>query len=120
MRISNGARNDCLFCQIVAGTVPSTKVYADQRVVAFEDIHPAAPVHVLLVPRKHIASVADLEPADEQLVGEMVWRAKLIAAERGVAEDGYRLVFNVRKHGGQVIDHLHLHLLGGKRLGSMT
>lgn len=120
MRISNGVRDDCQFCKIVAGAVPSTKVYEDERVLAFKDIHPAAPVHILFVPRKHIATIAELEPEDERLIGEMIWRAKLIAVEQGIADDGYRLVFNVRQHGGQVIDHIHLHLIGGKKLGPMA
>lgn len=111
---------ECLFCGIAAGSLPSEKVLEDADIVAFKDAHPVAPVHVLLVPRKHIPSVAELEPSDEELVGILVWKAKLLAEELGIAEDGYRLVFNIHKHAGQVIDHLHLHLLGGRRLGHLA
>lgn len=111
---------DCLFCRIAAGTVPSDMVYTDDDLVAFRDLHPVAPVHLLIVPRKHVASVAELEPTDEQLVGRLVWRAKLLAQELGVAEAGYRLVLNVRRHAGQVVDHLHLHLIGGRPLGHLA
>lgn len=110
----------CLFCGIVEGTVPSTRVFADDRLVAFEDIHPVAPTHILIVPRAHIASVADMTDEHKELVGEMVVRAKTIAEERGIDRDGYRLVFNVRSHGGQVVDHVHLHVIGGKKLGRMA
>jgi len=110
----------CLFCGIASGTVPSTKEYEDDTLVVFADIHPVAPVHLLVVPRKHIASVADLSADDERLVGVMVMRAKEIAAKKGIAKDGYRLVFNVRDHGGQFVDHLHLHLIGGAKLGPMA
>lgn len=110
----------CLFCGIVAGTIPSTKEYEDETLVVFADIHPVAPVHLLVVPRKHIPSAADLTADDRTLVGEMVLCAKEIAAKKGIAQDGYRLVFNVRDHGGQVVDHLHLHLIGGVKLGPMA
>lgn len=112
--------DDCLFCRIASGSLASTKVYEDDDVVAFNDIHPAAPIHVLLIPRKHIASLADVEAGDEKLVGELVRRAKILAEELGVAANGYRLVFNIRKHAGQVVDHLHLHLIGGKQLGHLV
>ncbi len=112
--------SDCLFCKIATGTIASTKVYEDGSVVAFNDIHPAAPVHILLVPRKHITSVATLEPGDCQLVAELIWRAKLLAEAQGIAEGGYRLVFNVRSHAGQVVNHLHLHLIGGKKLSGLA
>ncbi len=112
--------SDCLFCRIASGSIPSTKEYEDDDLVVFADIHPVAPVHLLVIPRKHIASVADLSADDTGLVGEMVMRAKEIAAKKGIAKDGYRLVFNVRDHGGQVIDHIHLHIIGGERLGPMA
>jgi histidine triad (HIT) family protein len=88
--------------------------------MAFPDIKAKAPVHLLIIPKKHIASVSDLEKEDIALVGKMIFRAKLLAEERGIAKNGYRLVFNCRQHAGQVIDHLHLHLLGGKPLGEMV
>lgn len=112
--------SDCLFCGIVHGTVPSTKVFADDLLVAFEDIRPVAPTHVLIVPRTHLASVAELTGEHEALVGAMVMRAKAIAEARGIDREGYRLVFNVRSHGGQIVDHIHLHLIGGKKLGRMA
>ena len=101
----------CLFCKIAAGELPSETLYADSRVRAFRDLHPKAPVHILIVPKKHIASVADLAHGDAALVGEMIIAAKLVAAQEGLP--GYKLVVNVGREGGQVIDHLHLHLLGG-------
>lgn len=111
---------DCLFCRIARREVPATIVYEDDRIVAFDDIRPLAPVHVLLVPRQHFASVADMTEADVALVGSLVWRATRLAQDRGLEADGYRLVFNTRQHAGQVIDHVHLHLLGGKLLGRMA
>lgn len=111
---------DCLFCKIAAGEVPATTVYEDREVVAFNDIRPVAPVHVLVVPRKHIVSVAELGDEDVALVGTMITRARSIAEAQGIAGPGYRLVFNVRDHGGQIVDHLHLHIIGGKKLGSMA
>ena len=102
---------DCLFCNIVAGTLPSETLYEDSNVRAFRDVHPKAPVHILIVPKKHIASVADLTHDDAALVGELVISAKSVAAREGLP--GYKLVVNVGRDGGQVIDHLHLHLLGG-------
>ncbi|MBI4092967.1 MAG: histidine triad nucleotide-binding protein [Candidatus Kerfeldbacteria bacterium] len=118
--ISNKANEQCLFCKIAAKRAPSTIVYEDDLVVAFNDIRPIAPVHVLIVPRKHIATLVDLEEQDDRLIGAMVWRAKRLAEQLGVAMTGYRLVFNVRQHAGQIVDHIHLHLIGGKKLGSMA
>jgi histidine triad (HIT) family protein len=94
--------------------------YEDELVVAFDDIAPKAPVHVLIVPKKHIVSTATLEDGDEQIAGHMIRTAQKIAEQLSIAEKGYRLVFNTRNHGGQVVDHIHLHLLGGQRLGSMV
>lgn len=111
---------NCLFCQIASGKKPSAKRFEDELVVAFDDIAPKAPVHILIVPRKHIASVAELEKGDEKLVGHMVRVAQKLAEDLNIAEQGYRLVFNVRSHGGQIIDHIHLHLIGGQKLGSMV
>jgi histidine triad (HIT) family protein len=107
---------DCIFCKIVAGEIPSTQVYRDEQVTAFRDINPAAPVHVLIVPNRHIASVNDLTAEDEPLIGHLFSVAKQIAAEEGIAESGYRLIINTGPAGGQVVFHLHLHLLGGHRM----
>ena len=106
----------CIFCKIVAGGQSNERVYQDDQVSAFWDVHPAAPTHLLIVPNRHIASVNELSPEDESLVGHMVLVARQLAYERGFAEDGYRLIVNTGPHGGQHIYHLHLHLLGGKRL----
>jgi histidine triad (HIT) family protein len=107
---------DCIFCKIVAGEIPSTQVYRDEQVTAFRGINPAAPVHVLIVPNRHIASVNDLTAEDEPLIGHLFSVAKQIAAEEGIAESGYRLIINTGPDGGQEVDHLHLHLLGGQRM----
>lgn len=109
--------SDCLFCRIVAGTIPSKQVYGDDRVVAFSDVNPQAPLHVLLVPRRHIASLNDLGPDDDGLVGEMVRRAASIAKGKGYAERGFRTVFNCNADAGQTVFHIHLHLLAGRGLG---
>lgn len=112
---------DCLFCRIGQHQLPSTVVFEDDEFLAFKDIHPKAPVHVLIIPKEHImASVADMSEGDQAVLGRILWRAKQIAAERGIEADGYRLVFNVRRHGGQEVDHVHLHLLGGQPLGTMA
>lgn len=108
---------DCLFCRIIAGKVPSTPVYSDDHVYAFRDIHPQAPAHVLVVPRKHVATLNDLTPDDDALVGEVVRRAGLIARQLGYAETGYRTVFNCNAAAGQTVFHVHLHLLGGRQMG---
>ncbi len=111
---------DCLFCKISAGTIPSTVRYQDESVIAFDDIRPAAPIHILIIPRQHIPTIDDLEPKDEPLAGKLLYTAQQIAREQGIAQTGYRLVFNVRNHGGQAVDHLHLHLIGGKQLGPVA
>lgn len=107
----------CLFCSIANGDVPASLVYQDDSLVAFNDINPQAPTHVLIVPRRHIASLNDLQPGDDGIVGEMVRRAAAIAAERGIANGGYRTVFNTNRDAGQTVFHIHLHLLGGRSLG---
>ena len=106
--------NSCLFCRIVAGEVPASIVYKDERVLAFNDINPQGPTHVLVVPKKHIASLNDLTPEDDQIVGEVVRRAAAIARERGIAESGFRTVFNTNRGAGQTVFHIHLHLIGGR------
>ena len=106
----------CIFCQIAAGEIPSEFLYEDDEFVAFNDIHPQTPVHILIVPKKHIVSIADLAADDVPLVGRIMAVAKKVAEDVGVAEKGYRLVINTRPDGGQVIMHLHMHLLGGRKL----
>ncbi len=110
---------DCIFCKIVEGSIPSKKVFENEHVLAFEDIQPAAPVHILIIPKKHIPTMNDVEKEDAALIAELFAAARHIAAERGIAEDGYRLVNNVNRDGGQVVYHLHIHLLGGKKLGAL-
>ncbi len=107
---------DCLFCKIIVGEIPSTKVYEDDRVYAFEDINPQAPTHVLVVPKSHISTLNDLTAQDNEIVGHMVYTASRIAAGRGVHESGYRTIFNVNADAGQVVFHIHLHVLGGRQL----
>ena len=107
---------DCLFCKIVEGQIPATIVFQDDHVVAFKDITPRAPTHVLIVPRRHIASLNDLGAGDDALVGEMVRAAAAIAKEQGLADRGYRTVFNCNADAGQTVFHIHLHLLGGRTM----
>ena len=107
-------RPDCLFCRIVAGEIPSDRVHEDDQVIAFRDIAPRAPTHILVIPRAHIASAAELTEADGPLLGRLFGAAAQIAREQGIADAGYRLVTNVGRWGGQTVDHLHLHLMGGR------
>ena len=107
---------DCLFCRIVAGEIPAKVVHETATILAFRDVDPKAPVHVLIIPREHIASVNALEPQHASLVGELFLAARSIAAEEGLADDGYRLVMNTGAGAGQSVWHIHLHLLGGRDL----
>ena len=107
---------DCLFCKIIAGELPSNKVYSDDEVYAFHDISPAAPVHVLLIPKKHMSAVNDADTESQALLGNLLLKANDIAAQLGLADDGFRYVINTGKNGGQTVFHLHLHILGGKRM----
>jgi len=106
---------NCLFCKIVEGSIPSTAVYSDETCYAFADIQPKAPAHVLIVPRRHIASIAEAAPSDESLLGHLMLVAAQIARDKGLG-NGYRVVTNIGSDGGQSVDHLHLHLLGGRAL----
>ena len=106
---------DCLFCKIIAGQIPSKKVYEDDRVFAFEDINPQAPTHVLIIPKTHVAGLKEAQAEDAEIIGYCHLVAAKLARERGI-EDGYRTVFNVGPHAGQSVFHLHLHLLGGRSL----
>ncbi len=107
---------DCLFCRIASGAIPARRAYEDDALVAFHDLNPQAPAHVLIVPRKHIATLNDLAPEDEATVGAMVRCAAAIAREMGHAEAGYRTVFNCNAAAGQSVFHIHLHLLAGRDL----
>lgn len=107
---------DCLFCKIVNKEIPADIVFENEKVLAFKDIHPAAPVHILIIPKKHIPSVDFLEEKDKELIGDIVLTAKKIASDEKITETGYRLAFNVGKDAGQTVEHLHLHLLGGIKL----
>jgi histidine triad (HIT) family protein len=106
----------CLFCSIINHEINASIVYEDDLVVAFNDINPQAPTHVLIVPRRHIASLSDLTAADNELVGELVRRAAAIAKDRGLAAGGFRTVFNTNRDAGQTVFHIHLHLLGGRTM----
>jgi histidine triad (HIT) family protein len=107
---------DCLFCKIIAGEIPAAIVHQDETIVAFSDINPQAPLHVLIVPRRHIPSLNDLTPEDDQLVGSMFRRAAALAREHGYQDRGYRTVFNTNREAGQTVFHIHLHLLAGRGL----
>ena len=104
---------DCLFCKIAAGTIPVTRLYEDEQVLAFPDINPQAPVHVLLIPKQHIASLAQTTKEDAALLGHLLAAAAEVAQQQGLV-NGYRLVINTGPDGGQTVDHLHVHLLGGR------
>ena len=108
---------DCLFCKIASGQIKSDIVYSDDRVVAFKDINPEAPVHVLIIPRKHIETLNDLSEQDADLAGYVLLAAKKIAKDLKVAEHGYRVVINCNKDAGQAVFHVHFHLLGGRAMG---
>ncbi|SVD82012.1 uncharacterized protein METZ01_LOCUS434866 [marine metagenome] len=107
---------NCLFCGIAAGEIPATIVYQDDRVLAFEDVNPQAPFHVLIIPRRHISTLNDLEHDDEVLVGKIVKHAARLAKEHGHDQDGYRTVFNCNRGAGQSVFHIHLHLLAGRNM----
>lgn len=106
----------CLFCKIIAGEIPSKKVFEDDQLYAFEDINPQAPLHALIVPRQHIATLNDLAAKDDDLIGSMIRRAAALAKDRGFDESGYRTVFNCNSQAGQSVFHIHLHVLGGRPL----
>ncbi|NCP85958.1 MAG: histidine triad nucleotide-binding protein [Anaerolineae bacterium CG_4_9_14_3_um_filter_57_17] len=107
---------NCIFCKIVAGEMPTTLLYQDEQVTAFRDIHPVAPTHILIIPNRHIASTNEAAPEDEALLGHLIGVARLLAERENIAANGYRLVINTGADGGQVVFHLHLHLLGGRKL----
>ena len=109
---------DCIFCQIVAGEIPTDILYQDEEVIAFRDIHPIAPTHLLIIPKRHIPSLAHLSPEDLPLMGHLVNIANQLAKKEGISESGYRLVVNCGQEGGQLVPHLHMHLLGGRGLSA--
>ena len=108
---------DCLFCKIRDGEIPCDKVYEDDDVIAFRDVNPQASTHILVIPKKHIATINDLGNEDIALTGKMIFAAKKLAADEGIEEDGYRLVLNCNDGAGQTVFHIHLHLIGGRRMG---
>ncbi len=107
---------DCVFCKIVAGEIPADILYQDEGLIAFRDINPLAPTHLLIIPRKHIPSLGHLSEAESSLIGDMVNTANQLAKREGISESGYRLAINCGKQGGQLVPHLHMHLLGGRQL----
>lgn len=108
--------SECLFCKIINGDIPADIVYESDAALAFRDINPKAPTHVLIIPRRHVSTINDIEPDDESLVGSLFTAARSIAADEGLADDGYRVVMNCNEAAGQSVFHIHLHLLGGRTL----
>jgi histidine triad (HIT) family protein len=111
--------SDCIFCKIVAGEIPASKVYEDEAILAFEDISPKAPVHILIIPKQHWATLNDAGPEQGALVGRIVLKAADLAKAKGISEGGYRVLANCNRDAGQEVFHLHFHLLGGHRLKSL-
>jgi histidine triad (HIT) family protein len=107
---------DCLFCKIIKREIPGSIVYEDDRVLAFHDVNPQAPTHILVIPKRHIESLNDLRDEDDRLIGELVRRAAAIAKERGISAGGFRAVLNTNRDAGQTVFHIHLHLLGGRSM----
>jgi histidine triad (HIT) family protein len=107
---------DCVFCKIIKGTIPSDKVYEDDKTLAFDDIHPVAPVHVILVPKVHIPTLMDVKGDYHEYLNAIMEAAPIVAGIKGVDQKGFRVVINCRKEGGQLVFHLHMHLLGGRQL----
>lgn len=107
----------CLFCKVINGEIPSNQVYSDEEFYAFRDVNPQAPVHILLVPRKHIKRIVDFTEAEAALIGRMILVANKLAESEGLVEKGFRYVLNCNEHGGQSVFHVHLHLLGGRQMG---
>lgn len=107
---------DCLFCKIIEGTIPSEKVFENNSIYAFNDINPQAPIHILIIPKKHIETLNDIDDDQKKLIGDMIITAKYLAEKKGFAAAGYRTVFNCNAHGGQDVYHIHLHLLGGRQM----
>ena len=109
--------NDCIFCKIIAKEIPSEIVYEDEEILAFKDIAPKAPVHIVVIPKKHIEKITEIEKQDEAVIGRIYSAINQIAREQGIAEDGFRVIINCGENGGQEVKHIHFHLLGGTKLG---
>ncbi len=109
---------DCIFCKIIKKEIPSAIVYEDEEILAFRDIHPVAPVHILVIPKKHISSIMQIEQEDEDVIGKIYTVVQKIAKQERIAEDGFRVIINCGENGGQEVPHLHFHLIGGKKLGT--
>jgi histidine triad (HIT) family protein len=105
---------DCIFCKITRGEIPSNKLYEDDEIMAFHDLNPQAPVHFLVIPKKHIKNIMELEAADTELMGKVLFKAQELAKNTGCTENGGRFVINCKSHGGQTVDHVHCHFLGGR------
>ena len=110
--------SDCIFCKIINKEIPSTIVYEDEKIIAFKDINPVTPVHVLVIPKKHITSLIELEDEDKNIIGDIYLVINKIAKELGIAEKGFRVIVNCGEDGGQEVKHLHFHLIGGEKLGT--
>jgi histidine triad (HIT) family protein len=108
--------SDCLFCKIAAGEIPAEKIYEDEEILAFRDIQPAAPVHFLVIPKKHIPTLMDTEAGDSLLLGKLLFKGQELACSEGLEEGGARFVMNCKADGGQTVNHIHLHVLGGRSL----
>ena len=108
--------NDCLFCKMISGEIPCDIVYENESVFAFRDIDPKAPTHILLIPRKHVRSINELGESDQTLAGELLLIAKKIAKDEGIDESGFRTIFNTNSDGGQTVFHIHMHILGGRKM----
>jgi histidine triad (HIT) family protein len=108
--------NDCLFCRVVAKTIPAKVVHEDDQTLAFDDIHPQAPVHTLVIPKRHVVSIQDLGESDQALLAQLLLTCRKVANDKGLADSGFRLVANTGRHGGQTVFHLHFHVLGGRHL----
>lgn len=108
---------DCIFCKIIKGEIPSEKVWEDDEILAFKDINPAAPIHILVIPKKHIPTLMDIKPEDNELISKIMQTIKQIAKEQGFAENGFRLIANCGPDSGQEVMHIHFHVLAGKKMG---
>ncbi len=111
---------NCIFCKIANKDIKADIIYEDKDTIAFGDINPKAPVHILVIPKKHIENIDEVQKEDNGLLGHMILVAQKVARDKNISDTGYRLVFNVKKHAGQLVDHIHLHILGGKSLGTMV
>lgn len=110
-------KEDCIFCKIIKGEIPSSKVYEDEEILAFKDIAPAAPIHILVIPKKHIPSLAEMKDGEEKIISKIYKIINEIAEKQGFKEKGYRVIVNCGKDGGQEVEHLHFHLLAGTQFG---